>query len=367
DRILTLEATTTDLRGARVLSGLRHMQPLAFARGGQHVVLFQRGFGASNHTLHVCNLSTRKHMRIGEWTREPIAVALTDQADWVAIAFRGRAEIEIRVAPNFELVARLEGHLDPVERICLSPDELFLVSGDQGGCVRVWDTLTHRTVATPSRFGGPVRGLVVSADGSTFAAALDNAPQPGLYVWNTTELLADDFESEIGAISGLDSEPILDDLGTADGVAALGWFLRHPIAARSALDAEFRAATVAWDATSITTVVAALGSPDFDQRSQAYETLRSRREGLRDQLEFARRECHCLETALSIERLLRDDPIDEPLAGSAYRRMRRLVYLLERQPATDALSYLRVLTATHPDARIRSAATSAAQRREWFP
>ena len=114
--------------------------------------------------------------------------ALLFTKDGTALLAGGAAGLlEVRKLPGYETIHKLEGHLDWVNALALSPDGKILASGGSDRAVKLWDTETWQLKATLPAPVHPyqVRGVAFSPDAKSL---LTVGAESNFKVWNIDRL-----------------------------------------------------------------------------------------------------------------------------------------------------------------------------------
>ena len=127
------------------------------------------------------------------------AVAVSTPAHLVAAA-GDRFNIYLSNFPAGEPVAILAGHQALLVQLAFSPDGLKLLSLDEAGVLKIWDTRTGQVLQTAGQFPGELAHLSIGADGALSAAFGDTYQRYSLL---DGRLLAQDggFDGAVLALS----------------------------------------------------------------------------------------------------------------------------------------------------------------------
>jgi WD40 repeat protein len=109
------------------------------------------------------------------WTSEDLTVAICDLSD---VASRSLADTAVEPI-------RCLGHTGWVTSLAFSPDGTRLISADEGGVVKLWDTKTGQEALTLPGHSGAVRGVAFSPDGRLVAAIGNDGT---ITIWDGTPL-----------------------------------------------------------------------------------------------------------------------------------------------------------------------------------
>ncbi|MFH8350545.1 hypothetical protein [Streptomyces sp. NPDC018045] len=115
----------------------------------------------------------------------------TDVVDGVAFSPDGRTlatasydhSVKIWDTRSHRLIATLTGHTDSVNDLAFSPDGRVLATAGNDRSIKLWDTRTYRTTATLTGHTNMVEGVAFSPDGRTLASASSDRTTR---LWNVT-------------------------------------------------------------------------------------------------------------------------------------------------------------------------------------
>ena len=148
----------------------------AFQADGKTLAYALRHTRAGTNEVKLFDLPTQRVLRsftlpTGE-TFKPIAFS----PDGLQVAADNRAYgVELWDVPTGRQIAVFTGHEKSPSTLAFSSDGRFLVSGDLGGVVKLWNLTTKREQWTLKRSGW-IRKIVFSPDGRQLLATLDGSP-----------------------------------------------------------------------------------------------------------------------------------------------------------------------------------------------
>jgi hypothetical protein len=259
----------------------------------------------------------------------------------------------------------LQGHQQTVYSLAFTSDGRHFISGAFDGSVHIWETLTWRPIARIQTQTAHVNALATSRDGRwlvTGAAGTENVVS---YIWSLSDLLNKHIAAPI-----LESKPSIERLWGmlgADDPARAYWAmhqLQQDVDGTAFIAKQVQSFAATVSAEQVAQWIDWLDDDRYTVREDAFRQLMRHRAGFDDQLRQAVRSARTLETRLRLRQLLAQESADTMVDGDEWRRMNRLVYLLERDGAVTAKKQLEALADGHPDRRVAALARSAHGRLE---
>lgn len=338
--------------------------PLAVASTGDRVFMYHPNPVASEtYSIFLYSVEDQQSFVLDDLPFRPQRALFSPDDRLLAVCGSRSADVAI-----FDLVRGtnyllLQGHEQTVYSLAFTSDGRHFISGAFDGNVQIWETLTWRPIANIASHTAHVNALATSRDSRwliTGAAGTENVVS---YIWSLTDLLTKHV-----ATPSLESKPSADRLwgmlGSEDPARAY-WAMNQlqTDGAGLALIAEqvnSFAATVSDG--QIQQWIDWLDDDRYTVREDAFRQLMRHRAGFDDQLRRAVRSARTLETRLRLRQLLAQESTDAMVDGDEWRRMNRLVYLLEREGNETAKEQLQAIAEGHPDRRVAALARSARER-----
>ncbi|MFK8851679.1 hypothetical protein [Streptomyces sp. Ac-502] len=162
DRALRLSGSSPEAAMLLALNGYRQA-PTAEARGG--LLSAYARFYANQFTSHSLPVSSTAFSRDGR----TLVTASIDHS------------VKLWDTRSHRLLATLTGHTDLVNTVAFSPDGYTLASAGNDRSVKLWDTRSHRLLATLTGHTNTVEDVAFSPDGQELASA---ASDRTVRLWN---------------------------------------------------------------------------------------------------------------------------------------------------------------------------------------
>ena len=255
----------------------------------------------------------------------------------------------------------LYGHTAPVQSVTFSHDGRVLATASWDGTIRLWDVLTRNEIKRLEGHRDHVVALGFSPDGRQLASAASGRADHTMLVWDARQALLG-----IGTVTDpIDVAVSLQQLSTRDVREAyriLGRLLQQGDQTLAALDVFIKPLTDSLSDDDFDELIIQLNADSFQTRENAYNSLLRVRRLAEERLIMAMRKAPTLEMQLRLKKLLSTN-VSAPLTTAAeYRRMYRIIQLLELFGNERSRALISTLATGYADARLSQAASRALQR-----
>jgi len=349
--------------------------PLALSPDGKQLAAIRR---QNAETIILFATKTGKEIaELPGLTSYPVAVRFSPDGKLLAVAGRREEFVRVWDIEQRKVVMTLnnadatdQGRRYDVQDIAFTGDDRFVATGCWDHDVRIFELASGRQIAKLSGHDDKVVAVDFSPDGRLLASGSAGREDATAVVWKTHDCIAGSRYA-----AGEIDEEILDSAWTELGLedpseayGAAGTLLAAPAKALAFAKARLGEELTPAPVEKIEKLIEQLDADDFGTRERATEELVRLRVVAETLLRKKLEESLKPEVKFRINKILETETPPSKLSKAQWRRMRRLVYVLEQLAAPDAETaeaareLLTLMSTGHEDVKVMREAAEAVKR-----